>query len=42
MEKVDITVIGAGVVGLAAAAELAGEGRELVVVERRLRAGTAR
>jgi L-2-hydroxyglutarate oxidase LhgO len=34
MEKVDITVIGAGVVGLAAAAELAGEGRELVVVER--------
>ncbi len=34
MEKVDVTVIGAGVVGLAAAAELAGEGRELVVVER--------
>ncbi len=34
MEKVDITVIGAGVVGLAAAAELAGPGREIVVVER--------
>ncbi len=34
MEKVDVTVIGAGVVGLATAAELAGEGREMVVVER--------
>jgi len=34
MEKVDITIVGAGVVGLAAAAELAGEGREIVVVER--------
>ncbi len=34
MEKVDVTVIGAGVAGLSAAAELAGEGRELVVVER--------
>jgi L-2-hydroxyglutarate oxidase LhgO len=34
MEKVDVTVIGAGVVGLSAAAELAGEGREIVVVEK--------
>ena len=34
MEKVDITIIGAGVVGLAIAAELAGEGREIIVVER--------
>ncbi|MEA1927737.1 MAG: NAD(P)/FAD-dependent oxidoreductase [Candidatus Auribacterota bacterium] len=34
MEKVDITVVGAGVVGLAIAAELSGEGKEIVVVER--------
>ncbi|MBU1487722.1 NAD(P)/FAD-dependent oxidoreductase [bacterium] len=34
MEKVDITIIGAGVVGLAIAAEVANDGREVLVVER--------
>ena len=34
MESVDITIIGAGVVGLAIAAELSGKGREIIVVER--------
>lgn len=34
MEKVDITIVGAGVVGLSAVAELAAAGREIVVVER--------
>ena len=34
MEEVDITIIGAGVVGLAIAAELSREGREIVVVEK--------
>lgn len=34
MEEVDITIVGAGVVGLAIAAELSGTGRETVVVEK--------
>ncbi len=34
MQEIDITIIGAGVVGLAVAAELAREGREVWVVER--------
>ncbi|MDI6793787.1 MAG: NAD(P)/FAD-dependent oxidoreductase [bacterium] len=34
MEKVDITIIGAGVVGLAIAAEVADDTREIVVLER--------
>lgn len=34
MESVDITIIGAGVVGLSIAAELSGAGREIIVVER--------
>jgi L-2-hydroxyglutarate oxidase LhgO len=34
LEKVDITIIGAGVVGLAIAAELAEEGKEILVIER--------
>ncbi|MEW5766376.1 MAG: NAD(P)/FAD-dependent oxidoreductase [bacterium] len=34
MEKVDITIIGAGVVGLAIAAEVANEAREVLVIER--------
>ncbi len=34
VESVDVTIIGAGVVGLAIAAELAGEGKETIVVER--------
>ncbi len=34
MEQVDITIIGAGVVGLAIAAELSGRGKEMIVVER--------
>lgn len=34
MEKVDITIVGAGAVGLAIAAELEGEGREIIIVER--------
>lgn len=39
MEKVDITIIGAGVVGLAAARELAGPGRAVALVERNARHG---
>jgi len=34
LEKVDIAIIGAGVVGLSIAAELARNGREIIVVER--------
>ncbi len=34
MDKVDVTIIGAGVVGLAIAAELAAGGRDVLVVER--------
>ena len=34
MEKVDIAIIGAGVVGLAIAAEFEGSGKEIIVVER--------
>lgn len=34
MEQVDITIIGAGVVGLSVAAELSGDGKEIIVVER--------
>ena len=34
MEKTDITIIGAGIVGLAVAAELAGEGRSLFVIDK--------
>ena len=34
MEKVDVAIIGVGVVGLAIAAELSGEGREIIAVER--------
>ncbi len=34
LEKVDIAIIGAGVVGLSIGAELSGEGREIIVVER--------
>ena len=33
MDKVDVIVIGAGVVGLAVAAELAKTGKEVVVLE---------
>ncbi|MDA1075874.1 MAG: NAD(P)/FAD-dependent oxidoreductase [Proteobacteria bacterium] len=39
-EKVDCIVIGAGVVGLAVAAELASAGREVVVLERHRQIGT--
>jgi len=34
LEKVDISIIGAGVVGLSVAAELSGKGREIIAVER--------
>lgn len=34
MEKVDVCIVGAGVVGLSIAAELSGTGREIIVVER--------
>ncbi len=34
MEKVDVAIIGVGVVGLAVAAELSGGGREIIAVER--------
>ena len=34
MDEIDITIIGAGVVGLAVAAELARQGRDVLVLER--------
>lgn len=39
MDKAEITIIGAGVVGLAIGAELARQGREVVVLEKNLRYG---
>ena len=39
MTDVDVAVIGAGVVGLAIAAELAGAGRSVCLLERHPRAG---
>jgi len=39
-EKVDVAIVGAGVVGLAAAARLAGQGRTVVVLEKNTRYGT--
>jgi len=41
MEHIDALVIGAGVVGLAVAAELAGEGRSVCLVEKAARPGSA-